>query len=344
MPSRTIADVTPVARGGVFTVAEAMAAGYTRAQIRHRVATGVWRGLRRGVLVADGAARRASADPRSEHRVLTAAALATHANTWASHESAAVGHGLEFLREPDLHVVRLTRPVDACSRLRRTAGCEIHCCGLPPAHRNDARRTTTPARTVVDLARRLPLLDAVVVADSAMRRRGVRTDDLARVLESCRGWPGSANAAAAVGLADPLAESVLESLSRVELVGHGLTPETQCWLVGPDGRALRVDFLWWPERTVGEADGLGKYVKYGPTPAMDPLKVEKIRQEVLEDWGLEVVRWGMREMRRDSARVADRVRRGFARSLVRQEIRARNGEVEVFHRLPCAPWDIPPAW
>lgn len=333
-----------VTYGGVFTVAEAMAAGYTRAQIRHRVATGAWQGLRRGVLVEDEVARRARADPRSHHRLLTAAALAAHAGAWASHESAAVSHGLEFLRQPDLDLVRLTRPARGLTQVRREAGSEIHSCGLPPEHRNDAKRATTPARTVVDLARRLPLLDAVVVADSAMRRRGVRNADLARVLESCRGWPGSVQAGAVLGLADPLAESVLESLSRVELVGHGLPPETQCWLVGPDGRALRVDFLWWPERTVGEADGLGKYVKYGPRPTMDPLKVEKIRQEVLEDWGLEVVRWGMREMRRDSAGVADRVRRGFARSLVRQEIRARNGEVEVFHRLPCAPWDIPPEW
>lgn len=205
-------------------------------------------------------------------------------------------------------------------------------------------RATTPARTVIDLSRRLPVLDAVVVIDSAIRRRRASVAELERVLAYCRGWPGSADASAALALADPVAESVLESLSRVELIGHALRPETQCWLVGPDGRALRVDFLWWRERTVGEADGLGKYVKYGPEGGMDPLKAEKIRQEVLEDWGLEVVRWGMREMRRDSAGVADRVRRGFARSLVRQEIRARNGEDEPFRRLPCAPWDLPREW
>ena len=46
--------------------------------------------------------------------------------------------------------------------------------------------------------------------------------------------------------------------------------QTQCWLLGPGGEAIRVDFLWWQERTVGEADGLAKYVKYGDS-RRDPL-------------------------------------------------------------------------
>lgn len=194
-------------------------------------------------------------------------------------------------------------------------------------HRTGRRgvRTTTPARTVVDIARAGDVLDAVVVVDSGMRRLGVRRGDVAAVLQACAGWPGTAAAATALELADPVSQSVFESVSRVELTRRGLRPETQVWLAGPTGPALRVDFLWWLQRTVGEADGLGKYAKYGPGNRLDPLQSEKLRQEVLEEWGLEVVRWGWREMREEPDAVARRVGRGYARSAVRQEMQRRAG-------------------
>ena len=246
-----------------------------------------------------------------------------------------------MLREPELTIVQLTRPTTGRARVRVQGGIEIRECALPRSDRTSRNgvRVTTPARTVVDLARELPLLDSVVVIDSAMRRLGVAVAAVHDVLDRCSGWPGSRAARAAVDLADPRAESVLESISRFELVQAGLAPETQCWLLGPDGTAVRVDFLWWEQRTVGEADGLAKYTKFGSS-ALDPLQLEKIRQEQLERWGLEVVRWGSREIRRDPAGVAARVRQGFARSAIRQEVLRRNGEPELVRRLTAAPWDM----
>lgn len=251
--------------------------------------------------------------------------------------------GLERLRWPQLDSVELTRPAAGPGRVRRVGDLSIHECGLPVAHRitRAGIRTTTAARTAIDLARDDDLLGAVVVLDSAMRRYGVDPADLAEVLHQCVGWPGSVLAAAALELTDAHAESVLESVSRAELTTRDLRPETQCWLLGADGTAVRADFLWWRERTVGEADGLAKYLEDGPPDRLSPLQAEKLRHARLEEWGLEVVRWGWREVRRDPDAVADRIRRGFARSAIRQEIRARAGEPEVVRRLPAAPWDLP---
>lgn len=172
-----------------------------------------------------------------------------------------------------------------------------------------------------------------------MRRRGVTANDLAGIAQELTGWPGSARAASAIRLADARSESVLESVSRVELITRDLSPETQCWLAGPTG-SVRTDFLWWHQRTIGEADGLAKYAKYGASDR-DPLVLEKLRHQLLEDWGFEVVRWTWTEIRRDPDAVADRVRRAFARSALRQEIRARNHEPDLVRRLSAAPWDLP---
>ena len=326
-------------RGGIFTLDDLLRAGFTRGELRSNLRSGSWTRLRYGVFVLTAAF--AAANPRETHRFGTAAALAVTGSTWAGTASAAVVHRLELLEEPPLDVLRLVRPASGPGRTRRVGDVELRECGLPSAHRTAVRgvRTTTAARTAIDLAREMPTLAGVVVLDSAMHRDGVDPAALDGVLTQLAGWPGIARAASAVALADPGAESVLESVSRVELVTRDLRPETQIWLAGPGGYA-RSDFLWWRERTIGEADGLGKYAKHGPGPG-DPLVLEKLRHQLLEEWGFEVVRWTWLEIRADPDAVAERVRRGFARSALRQEIRARNKEPDLVRRLAGAPWELP---
>lgn len=144
---------------------------------------------------------------------------------------------------------------------------------------------TSMARTVVDLGRRATLMSAVVLTDSALRR-GCKQGDMEQVLADCRDWPGSPKAAAAVALASPFAESVLESVSRVVFARRGLPqPELQVNLGDADGFIGRVDFLWRDRRVVGESDGMAKYKD------IVDLHAEKLRQERLECAGFTVVRW-----------------------------------------------------
>ena len=78
-------------------------------------------------------------------------------------------------------------------------------------------------------------------------------------------------------------------------------PQVEVWHCGV--LLGRVDFLWRDQRTVGEAEGMSKYVE----PAF--LRSEKRRQEALEDVGLEVVRWSWQDSYRDTSRLGERLRR-----------------------------------
>ena len=79
-----------------------------------------------------------------------------------------------------------------------------------------------------------------------------------RALADCRDWPGLPNAVAAVSHASPLAESVLESVSRVVFARHELpVPELQVSLGDADGFIGRVDFLW-PDKTAPRTARTGR--------------------------------------------------------------------------------------
>jgi very-short-patch-repair endonuclease len=145
-------------------------------------------------------------------------------------------------------------------------------------------RTTRPARTVIDIARNSGLRAGLVVADAALADGLVSMSDLDAALAGAVRWPGVRTARRVVELASPLAESPLESLSRLLVVDAGLPlPELQV-VVHTRGGRYRVDGLWRDRRVVLEVDGMMKYA----TP--DELRAEKIRQENLERAGYRVVR------------------------------------------------------
>jgi len=75
----------------------------------------------------------------------------------------------------------------------------------------------------------------------------------------------------------------------------------------------RVDFYWPEHVTVLEIDGMVKYDGRDP----DALVREKLRQERLEELGLQVVRATWRQLNDDPARVTDRVRRAFRAAATR---------------------------
>jgi hypothetical protein len=80
---------------------------------------------------------------------------------------------------------------------------------------------TSNARTTVDVARQLPLREAVVTVDHALAR-SVSPEELEAVLQRQARWPGVQHARQAVALWDPRAESALESFARVVFAEAGL--------------------------------------------------------------------------------------------------------------------------
>jgi very-short-patch-repair endonuclease len=224
-----------------------------------------------------------------------------------SHWSAAQLWGMPTFRPPD-ELLHLTRPRVSKGTERTYQGLVIHHAGIPPEHRTveGGLRVTTPARTVVDVARgSRSVRGGVVIADSALRLELCDREEMLAVWQACRRWPGAGRARTAAMFADPGGASPLESVSRWEMACGGIpTPLLQQWITAD----ICVDFLWPGHRVVGEADGRLKYT------SRDDLYREKRRQERLEELGYRVVRWGWDDAVTHPASMLARLRRRLTSS------------------------------
>ena len=182
---------------------------------------------RRGISRAQRKRRGPGGDLAGRRLLKVAAALAaTSSLSVGSHRSAAQVHGLGLVRSGAAELVHLTRSrADRGSRTGRP-GIRVHQAELPPEHVTNCRGVpvTSVGRTVVDLARALPFPEGVAVADSALPAGQTTPDELAAVLARCARWPGSQRARRVAAFSDPLAESVLESISRAAFREQGLPP------------------------------------------------------------------------------------------------------------------------
>lgn len=273
------------ASAGLITTAKAEQLGYSRAEIVRLRAAGTMSGLRRGIYLSSPLPEEAS------RRHLTAAAAALLAvqgdDAVLAHRTAAVAWGLDWLTAPDLTTVWLAQPPPV-AKVRKYPGLHIWPATLPPRHvtRSSAGLpVTTPARTVVDLARHHTFRESVVLAESALRQRLATLDELRETAAECGGWPYSRRAARVVAVVDDTTESVAESLARAVFVEACLpTPRTQVRVIGDDGLILaRLDFLFgvWVAVLV---DGRLKYAD------PDARWKEKRQEDRLREIGYEVVR------------------------------------------------------
>ncbi len=241
------------------------------------------------------------ADPETRHALAARAAVRQHATVdgAASHVSAAALHGLPLWRVP-LRRCHVTRPGDSGGR--RTTYLHLHRAELAPGEvvLVDGVRVTSPARTVVDVARTLPFEQAVAVADAALHREIVGTGELADALARAVGARGLPAARRVVAFADGAADGPGESISRVRFARAGLPrPVLQHVVRDTAGRVIaRVDF-WWPGRgVVGEFDGRVKYdrlLEPGQN-ASDVVHREKRREDAVRATGSPVVRWDWRDL------------------------------------------------
>jgi len=116
---------------------------------------------------------------------------------------------------------------------------------------------TCGLRTMIDLAARTPLLDAVIALDMAFHTGLVEPTQMQAQAEARVARRGVRQLRYALALAEPATESPMETRLRLLLVGAGLArPEAQATLRSPEGRFLaRVDFLYRDRGLVLEFDG-----------------------------------------------------------------------------------------
>lgn len=299
MPAHDVA----LRQGFALTRAQARDCGLAERDVRRFVRRRAWTVARYGVVSPLPAAATGPSGAGPEVAATGAALVWT--DTAISHASAAAVQSLPILRAPGPPTLTADHPHRACSR----ADVRLHIAGLPDVDRTTwfGSPVTTPARTVVDLARSRGVASGLVAADAVLREGLASYEELCDVVDRQSGWPGVRAARRAVRLADDRAESPLESLARLLLFSAGLPiPELQPRVETAGGR-YRVDMLYPRERVVIELDGLLKY-------RVDPhaLVEEKLRQEALERAGYRVIRLLWDDVVRHPARTLARVRAALA--------------------------------
>jgi hypothetical protein len=99
--------------------------------------------------------------------------------------------------------------------------------------------TTSAVRTLADLGRRLPLVEAVAALDMALHRRLLEADDLCSWVSAHPRYPGIERLRRAIELAEPATESVMETRLRLILVMARLPrPQGQVSLYDEGGHFL----------------------------------------------------------------------------------------------------------
>lgn len=296
---------------------DALASGYTDAELRTLYVRDGWTRLRAGYYVPPTIAHKL--DQAARHRELVRALIpALNSGSVVSHQSALVLYGIPVWDAP-LDRVHVTR--DCVGGGYRTRQLHVHCAPLDGVAHLDGMPVTPPARAVVDFARTAGFESAVVAGDAALRRSDCDAEDLTEAARYVQGRPGYRAAQRAIAFADGRSESVGESRSRVVLASLPLpTPQLQTSFLDDDGLLIgRSDFCFVESGVIGEFDGkvkYGKYLRSGEQPG-DAVYREKVREDKLRELGWEVVRWCWSDLERPvelGRRLERAVARGRGRS------------------------------
>lgn len=166
---------------------------------------------------------------------------------------------------------------------------------------------TSVIRTIADLGRRPPLIDAVCVLDMALHRRLLVAGQLREWIGQHAGFRGIRQLRRATALADARAESPMETRLRLLLRSHGLPrPELQTSLYDHTGLFLaRPDLLYPRQRVVIEYDGATHRLS---------LAADNRRQNRLVEAGYRVLRFTAADVLHTPAAVVGQVERALAYS------------------------------
>jgi very-short-patch-repair endonuclease len=236
VPSKPL--VPAALKAGPFTRAEASGVGVTRRQLQgagyRRLGSGIyrWAGLK-----------------ESPQLMLTAVARRLPPGAAFSGRTAAWLHGLDVEPCDPIEVTGSARLAGACVHRAAFGPKEILLRrGLP---------TTTALRTVVDLGGRDPLTEGVVAADLFLHAELVTIVEMRTYIGEHPRAKGIARLRRVVEMAEPKAESAMETRLRMLLVLAGLPrPEVQVSIHDDQGNFLgRPDLLYPDRRLAIEFDG-----------------------------------------------------------------------------------------
>lgn len=291
---------------GLVSVARLRAAGVSRQALSAAVSTGDVTRVRRRVyalgplpvlprhvVTGDGVAPAYVAQVRAELLRLGSRAA-------AGGRTAAALYGWGLLVEPRLVEVVVPH------------GWHVRCKGIRARQRRSAARSlvrvlegttrlriTTACQTVLDCARELPLVEAVVVCDSALRAKAVTLEQLVRAAARLPGAEGAARVRRVLALSDPDSGSVLESVLRVRMSLAGIEGFVSQAVLAVRPRTVRVDFCFPSAGLVIEVDG----ARWHQEPTRD-----QARDNLLAVFGWRVLRLTWAQVVHDHGQVLDDLR------------------------------------
>lgn len=196
--------------------------------------------------------------------------------------SAALHHGWAVRSVPDRPHVTVARGRRIPPALQRSV--HLHRADITPHH--VAAGVTDEPTTLLDCLRQLPRVDALCVADSALRA-GVGRSLLDRIAEEARG-PGSPQVRWVAARASHLAANPFESALRdiaFDVPGLGVEPQV---VIREDGLTVRPDLVDVRLRIVCEADSFEWHGK------RSALRADARRYDLLVVRGWVVLRFAWR--------------------------------------------------
>ncbi len=297
---------------GLVRRSQAIADGWTDAELRARVRVGDLTRVRRG-----GYAYGVDVDglvAEARHRLAVTLSRPALPAGVVSHVSAAAMWNLPLvgadLRRVHVTLLKTTRT----GRIGPERHDHIAELTSDDVTEVDGISVTTVARTLVDVARSGSASTAVVAADAALERGLVMPASVRKALDSAKGWPGINRARRALALADGRSESPGETLTRLTL--RTVAPlDLQVDIADEVGRFVgRVDLAIKEAALLVEFDGRQKYTSHRhPGQSLDDaVLAEKRREDQLRDLGYGLVRVVWSDLRTPEA-VADIVRRAVVR-------------------------------
>ena len=165
-------------------------------------------------------------------------------------------------------------------------------------------RTTSRTRTIADLGRRLPLVEAVVVLDTALHRRITGIEQLKLWVDTHPGYHGIRQLRRAVELANPAAESPMETRLRLLLMSNGLPrPVVQMSLYDGTGAFIARPDLYYPRDRLA--------IEYDGATHRTSLAADNRRQNRLLEAGYRLLRFTAGDILRTPASVVGQVQRAL---------------------------------
>ena len=241
-------------------------------------------------------------DPRERMEHMMRGLATVRPDTVFAGPSAALAHGLP------ISFGRLSKPCVATDRRSHTESSpsiQRICVQGDDSATANGFCVTSLLRTVSDCLRTFDFRDGLAIADAALRKEGMSSNQLVERLSEFGPRKGIRRVIETACHADARSESGGESIARAVMIENGFqVPELQVEFAHPldPGKVFRADYCWRLDDgtvVVGELDGREKYRNpemTGGRDVVDVLADERLRETFINATGAKVMRFSYKNV------------------------------------------------